>query len=256
MTRTCGSPKGDIHYGGWRSVEKELSIWQEDNAFEMMMDTVSGLESLYFRHSNILNTGLGGEEIIVRVGAVGLNFWDLLLVLGSLSWHAPGLEGAGVVVDVGSRAKEFRAGDYVFYIVNKAGMVTFVRIPSLRVHRLPESLNIVDAASMSVAYSTAITSILESGRLRRGEKVLIHSASGVGGQTCIIIPQQVGARIFATAVSTDKREFVPQTFGIPTTQIFSSWTPQLEDEILQAMVKRGVDAIFNFLSGWPTATKL
>ena len=219
-------------------MEKEQNIWQEDNAFEMMMDTVGGLESLYFQHSNILNTELGGEEIIVRVGAVGLNFWDLLLVLGSLPWHAPGLEGAGVVVGVGSRAKELRAGDYVFYIVNEAGMVIFVRIPSLRARRLLEGLNIVDAASMSVAYSTAITSILESGRLWRGEKVFIHSALGVGGQTCIMIAQQVGAQVFATAGSTGKRTLllIPLAFrrlrsfavGLPGSRLrfYRQWTSE------------------------------
>lgn len=107
----------------------------------------------------------------------------------------------------------------------------------------------VDTASMPVAYSTAIISIIEIGRLRRGETVLIHNASGAVGQACIMIVQQVGARIFATAGSANKREFIAQTFGIPTTQIFSSRTSDFKDGILQATDNRGVDVVVNSLSG-------
>ncbi len=158
----------------------------------------------------------------------------LLLVPGSLSWHGPCLEGAGVVARVGSRVKDLQAGDHALYIFYEAGMANSVRISSLRARRLPKGLNIIDAASVPVAYSAAITNILEIGRLRRGEMVLIHTASKAVGQACIMTAQQVGARMFANAGSTDKRELVAQTFGIPTTQIFSSWTPEFKHEILHA----------------------
>lgn len=231
------------------SVKEEQNIWKGDDALEMTVDNVGSPDAVHFRHSEILKTELGDEEILVRVEAVGMNFRDLLLVLGSLPWHAPGLEGAGVVTRVGSRVRDLRVGDRIFYIVHEAGMANFVRMPSLRAHRLPEDLDMVDAASMPVAYSTAITSILEIGRLQRGESVLIHSASGAVGQACIMVAQQVGARIFATAGSAEKREFVARTFGIPTTQIFSSRTPEFKDRIEQATDNRGIDVIVNSLSG-------
>ncbi|KAL8766899.1 MAG: hypothetical protein Q9209_006447 [Squamulea sp. 1 TL-2023] len=231
------------------SVKGEQNIWQEDAAIEMTVDVVGSPDSVHFRYSDILNTELGDEEIIVRVAAVGMNFRDLLLVLGSLSWHAPGLEGAGVVACVGSRVNDMQVGNRVFYIAHEAGMANFVRMPSLRAHRIPESLNMIDAASMPVAYSTAIMSITENGRLRKGETVLIHSASGAVGQACIMVAQQMGARIFATAGSTAKREFVAQNFGIPTAQVFSSRDSEFKDGILQATKNRGIDVVVNSLSG-------
>lgn len=231
------------------SVKEEQKIWHGNDAIEMTVDAVGSPDSVYFRHSDVLDTDLGDEEIVVRVGAVGMNFRDLLLVLGSLSWHAPGLEGAGVVAHVGSRVKDLQVGDRVFYIVHEAGMANFVRIPSLRARKIPEGVDMADAASMPVAYSTAIMSIIDIGRLRRGESVLIHSASGAVGQACIMIAQQVGARIFATAGSTEKRDFVAETFGIPTDQIFSSRHPEFKDGILKATDSRGVDVVVNSLSG-------
>ncbi|KAL8673560.1 MAG: hypothetical protein Q9168_002014 [Polycauliona sp. 1 TL-2023] len=231
------------------SVKKEQSIWHQNNALEMTLDTAGSPDSLYFRHSDILATDLGAEEIIVRVEAVGLNFRDLLLVLGSLPWHAPGLEGAGVVTRVGSRVTDLHVGDHVFYIVHEAGMANFVRIPSLRAHRLPRGLNMIDAASLPIAYSTAIMSIVECGRLRKGQSILVHSATGAVGQACIMIARHIGARIFATAGSAEKREFLAQTCGVPTAQIFSSRTSEFKDEILQATDGRGVDLVINSLSG-------
>ena len=173
----------------------------------------------------------------------------LLLVPGSLSWHAPCLEGAGVVARVGSRVKDLQAGDHALYIFHEAGVANSVRIPSLRARRLPKGLKIIDAASVPVAYRTAITSILEIGRLRRRKMLVIHSASEAVEQACIMTAQQVGARMFANAGSTGERELVAQTFGIPTTQIFSSWTPEFKHEILHATDNREVDGIVNFLSG-------
>ncbi|KAL8905372.1 MAG: hypothetical protein Q9207_002683 [Kuettlingeria erythrocarpa] len=243
------APKATFIAEAGLSVKEEQKICHGDEPIEMTLDNAGSPDSVYFRHSDMLKNELGDEEIIVRVEAVGLNFRDLLLVLGSLPWHAPGLEGAGVVARVGSRVQDLQVGDRVFYIVHEAGMANFVRIPSLRAHRLPTSLDMADAASMPIAYSTAIVSILENGRLRSGESILIHSASGAVGQACIMIAQQVGARVFATAGSTEKREFVARTFGIPPSQIFSSRTSDFKDGLLQATENRGVDVVVNSLSG-------
>ncbi|KAL8945280.1 MAG: hypothetical protein Q9211_000198 [Gyalolechia sp. 1 TL-2023] len=190
------------------SVKKEQNIGLEEKAIEMTLDNVGSPNSLYFRQSDILDTELGADEVIVRVSASGVNFRDLLLVLGSLPWHAPGLEGAGVVARVGARVDDLHVGDRVFYIVHEAGMANFVRLPSSRAHRLPEGVDMVGAASLPIVYSTAIASLVKIGRLRRGQTILVHSASGAVGQACIMIAQHIGARIFATAGSAEKREFV------------------------------------------------
>ncbi|KAL8999566.1 MAG: hypothetical protein Q9169_001655 [Polycauliona sp. 2 TL-2023] len=231
------------------SVKGKQNIWHENTALEMTLDTVGSPDSLYFRRSDIMDAELGAEEIVVRVAAVGMNFRDLLLVLGSLPWHAPGLEGAGVVARVGARVNDLHDGDRVFYIIHQAGMANFVRMPSSRAHRLPEGLDMVDAASLPIAYSTAIVSMIEIGRLRKGQTVLIHSASGAVGQACIMIAQHIGAHVFATAGSVEKRSFLARTFGIPTAQILSSRSSEFTDVIMQATDGRGVHLIINSLSG-------
>ncbi len=231
------------------TVMREQNIGTDEDAIEMTLDAVGSLDSLYFRGTDVLSTELGADEIIVRVAAVGVNFRDLLLVLGSLPWHALGFEGAGVVARVGTNVKDLHVGDRVFYVISLGGMANFVRISSMRAHRIPDSLAMVDAASLLIIFSTAIMSVIEIGRLRKGQTVLVHSASGAVGQACIMLAQQIGARIFATAGSTEKREFVAKTYGIATTDIFSSRNSDFKQRILQATDREGVDLAVNSLSG-------
>nr|POF16687.1 highly reducing polyketide synthase azab [Quercus suber] len=231
------------------TVMMEQNISHDENAIEMTLDVVGSPDSLYLRGSDVLSTELGADEVIVRVAAVGINFRDLLLVLGSLPWHALGFEGAGVVTRTGTNVSDLHVGDRVFYVISEGGMANFVRISSVRAHKIPDGLAMVDAASLPIVFSTAIMSIIEIGRLREGQTVLIHSASGAVGQACIMIAKHIGARIFATAGSTEKREFVAKTYGIATANIFSSRNSDFKHRILQATDGQGVDLAVNSLSG-------
>lgn len=231
-------------------VRKVQNIWQGDESLEMTVDTAGSPDSIYFRKNDVKKDPLGDDEVLIRVEAVGINFRDLLLVLGSIPWTRPGFEGAGVVVQTGSGVTNLQPGDRVFYGALAGGAFsTYTRIPSWRGCRIPDDMSTVDAASISVAYCTAIFAIMRIGRLRSGETVLIHAASGAVGQACIVLAQHIGARIFATAGSAAKRQFLHETFGIPAEDIFSSRTAEFRESILCATDGNGVDVIVNSLSG-------
>lgn len=231
-------------------IKSEQKVWQENRTLEMTIDAVGSPDSICFKQSHASEpASLGEDEIIVEVEAAGVNFIDLLLVLGSLPWSTPGLEGAGVVTHCGSRVSDLQVGDRVFYAVEKAGMATSVMMPSKCAHRIPAGLDAASAASMPIAYSTAILSLVEVGRLQKGDSVLIHSASGAAGQACVQIAQDIGAQVFVTAGTPEKREFLAHTYGIPPSQMFSSRTSEFKQGILQATGNRGVDVVVNCLSG-------
>ncbi|KAK8005776.1 hypothetical protein PG990_011813 [Apiospora arundinis] len=239
------------------SVKEEQSIWSgtaDDGygqALEMTVDTVGSPDSIYFRDNTeaVFGQPLTGDEVIIQVNAIGVNFRDLLLVLGSLPWHAPGFDGAGVVVRAGPGVKDLHVGDRVFYTVPKAGMTNYLRTSSSQVHGLPDGLDMTDAASMPLAYCTALLSIVDTARLQKGESILIHAATGALGQACIMLAQHLGAEVYATAGTPEKREFLTSTFGIPPDHIFSSRTPEFRAGLLLATDNRGVDVIVNSLSG-------
>lgn len=231
-------------------VKSEQKVWQDNRTLEMTIDEVGSPQSIYFKQSRAAGpASLGEDEVIVEVEAAGVNFMDLLLVLGSLPWSPPGLEGAGIVSYRGSRVSDLQVGDRVFYAVDKAGMATSVTMPSKCAHRIPAGLDAASAASMPIAYSTAIRTLIEVGKLQKGDSVLIHSASGAAGQACVQIAQDIGSEIFVTAGTPEKREFLAQTYRIPPDRIFSSRTSEFKQGILQATENRGVDVVVNCLSG-------
>ncbi|KAJ5101975.1 polyketide synthase, partial [Penicillium alfredii] len=209
-------------------LQKIQNIWKDNAALELTVSAAGSPDSIYFRRTKILEESLGDEEVLIRVEAAGMNFRDLLLILGSIPWGPPGFEGAGVIVRTGSRVTDLKSGDRVFFGALGGGSYsTFVRKHSLDICKIPDDISTADAASISVAYSTAVMTLLRIARLRKGESVLIHAASG----------------------ASDKREFLQESFSIPKEHIFSSRTPEFRDGILCATDGKGVDVIVNSLAG-------
>ncbi|KAK8074290.1 hypothetical protein PG994_005189 [Apiospora phragmitis] len=125
------------------SVKEEQSIRSADEqVLEMTVDAVGSPDSIFFRDTtkDVFEQPLSGDEVIIQVGAIGVSFRDLLLVLGPLPWHPPGMEGAGVVVRAGPDASDLQIGDRVFYTITQAGMTNYVRT------RCPQSVLIHAAA--------------------------------------------------------------------------------------------------------------
>lgn len=232
------------------STKKEQELWQDDVSFELTVDSAGSPDSIYFKRTDALQRTLGDDDILIRVHASGLNFRDVLLVLGSIPWTRPGFEGSGTVVKTGSRVIDLKPGDRVFFgCLDGGSFSTYVQVPAWMACKAPAGFSDAEAAGISVAYSTAIMSLMRFGQLRKRESVLIHAASGAVGQACIVLAQHIGAEIFVTAGSPAKRDFLHEEFGIPRDHIFSSRTTEFRDGILAVTNGKGVDVIVNSLSG-------
>ncbi|KAH7318044.1 putative polyketide synthase [Stachybotrys elegans] len=252
VPRICASQSAkdifSMHAG--LSVLQEQPIVQDDAAFTLTVGSAGSLDSIYFRRTDDLERPLEEEEVMVRVEAAGINFRDVLLILGLLPWMSPGFEGAGTVMRVGSGVSDVQPGDRVLYHLNRGGgIASVVRTSSSSVHKIPEGMSSTDAATLPLAYMTAFKSIVEIGQLQPGESILIHSAAGAVGQGCIRIAQHIGATVYVTAGTPEKREFLSSTFGIPADRIFSSRTSYFRDGIWRATKGQGVDVIVNYLAG-------
>src|SRR5262249_22041367 len=156
-------------------------------------------------------------EVEIRVAAAGLNFLDVLAAMGvrpDLPAGAIQLGGecAGTIVDIGEGVEQFHVGDEVFAIgPNSFG--TFVTTPAAFVVAKPPTFATIQAAAVPIAFLTAYYALHEVARLQRGERVLIHSASGGVGIAAIQVARWLGADIYATAGNPEKRAFL-QSLGI------------------------------------------
>ncbi|KAI1483952.1 polyketide synthase dehydratase-domain-containing protein [Daldinia eschscholtzii] len=196
---------------------------------------------------------LGDDEVLIETRAVGINFRDVLFAMGILKLGTGnvslGLELAGIVRQTGAEVNGLSVGDRVMAMPPDPCGKTLVTAPASLVAKIPDDLTFEDAASMPVCYTTVIESLLNIGRLEKGQSVLIHSAAGGVGHAAIQICQMVGAEIFATVGSKEKIEHLVKKFGIPANRIFHSRDDSFVNDLLRETNGRGADLVLNSLSG-------
>jgi phthiocerol/phenolphthiocerol synthesis type-I polyketide synthase C len=192
----------------------------------------------------------GAGEVEIEVQAAGLNFLDVLSAMGlqpggSEGTIQPGGECAGVVSAVGDGVHDLRVGDAVMAVA-PASFARFVIAHQNFVVRKPDALSYEQAATIPIAFLTTYYALHELGRMRRGDRVLIHSASGGTGLAAVQLAQRAGAEIFATAGSEEKRDLL-RSLGIP--HVMDSRSLAFADEVAAITGGRGVDLILNSLAG-------
>ena len=188
-------------------------------------------------------------EVEIEVSVAGLNFKEVLAAAGLIPSPAPsfnfGLECAGKIVALGEGVEDLAIGDEVIAF-GSACFSRFITTPSNLVAPKPAHLSLQEAATLPIAFTTAYYALTKMGRLSKGEKVLVHAAAGGVGMAAVQIAQWVGAEIFATAGSPEKRQFL-RSLGIE--HVMDSRSVAFADEVMQQTNGKGVDVVLNSLSG-------
>ena len=197
---------------------------------------------------------LAPDEVEARVMATGLNFRDVMLTMGLLPDEAVengfagpslGLEFAGVVTRVGHAVADLQPGDTVVGFA-PACFASHVVTPKHAVVRIPETWNYEAAATIPTVFFTAWYALNYLARLQPHETVLIHGAAGGVGIAAIQIAHHLGAKVFATAGSEEKRDFL-RLMGVE--HVFDSRSLSFADDVLAATGGAGVDVALNSLAG-------
>ena len=199
------------------------------------------------RYVDVERTEPAENEVEINVMAAGLNFRDVMNALNLYPGDAGKLGGecAGIVTKVGSNVKDYKVGDKVFGIA-PGSFAKYVVTRASLIGKIPENLTFEESSTIPITFLTAYYALVKLANVKKGDKVLIHAASGGVGQAAIQICKMVGAEIFATAGSDEKRQFLRE-LGI--THIMNSRTTDFADEILQITNGKGVDIVLNSLSG-------
>ncbi|BCB82740.1 hypothetical protein Psuf_000530 [Phytohabitans suffuscus] len=190
---------------------------------------------------------LAPGQVRVAVHAAGLNFRDVLVSLGALPGHTGlGGEGAGVVLDVGEAVTQLAVGDRVFGMF--PGAFGPVAVTDGRwLARMPAGWSFVQAAAVPVAFLTAWYGLSDLAGLRRGQRLLIHAATGGVGLAAVQIARHLGAEIFATA-SAAKHDTL-RSLGIDEAHRASSRDLTFETVLRPATEGRGMDVVLDCLAG-------
>ncbi len=194
---------------------------------------------------------VGADDVRVAVSAVGLNFRDIMAATGLLPEEAEtepayrnlGLEYGGTVVEVGSAVSSLVPGDRVMGM-GKRCLQAYTNQPAAILSKIPDTLDLSEAATIPSAFATAHYALNHVGRLAKGEYVLIHAATGGVGLAAIQLAKRAGAEIIATVGSPHKREHL-ENLGIK--HILNSRSLDFADRVLEITNGQGVDVILNSL---------
>jgi len=192
----------------------------------------------------------GPSEVEIEIHAAALNFRDVMKLLGIYPFESDrdifiGDECSGRIVGVGKGVSNFKVGDQV--IACGAGcFASHLTIPAAFVLPKPPRLTCEQAATIPVAFMTAWYALHNLGKIKRGEKILIHAATGGVGLAAIQIAKLAGAEIFATAGSKQKRAWLR---GLGIRHVMDSRTSAFAEEVRRITRGAGVDLVLNSLAG-------
>ena len=192
---------------------------------------------------------LKAGEVLIRVEAAGLNRPDIMQREGKYppppgASDVPGLEVAGTIVDANGDPR-WKDGDRVCALVAGGGYAEYCAAPGPQCLPIPSGMDAVAAAAIPETYFTVWTNLFQRGRLRAGERVLVHGGTSGIGSTAIQLARAFGATVYATAGSHDKCNACR---GLGATAAINYKTHDFVAE-LRALTGGGVDVVLDIIGG-------
>lgn len=191
----------------------------------------------------------GPGDVLIDVAAAGVNRADLLQRQGHYPpppgappW--PGLEVSGTVAALGTGVSGWAVGMPVCALLSGGGYAEQVTAPAGQLLPVPPGLDLVDAAALPEAICTAWSNLVDVGRLRAGEWVLVHGGSGGVGSVAIQLAVALGARVAATAGGPGR---TARCAGLGAEVVIDHRIESFTRAVLDATGGRGVDVVLDIL---------
>ncbi|KAK9851186.1 ketoacyl-synt-domain-containing protein [Penicillium brevicompactum] len=236
---------GQVHVSrvNWRSLREQMEETPDsDTPRRLSVRRYGLLDSLFWEASVNSEAPLGPTELELDVHCVGLNFRDLMIALGVMGESSQsGIEASATVRRVGAKVTRFEPGNRVV-VCNKGLFRTRARADEHECIEIPPGLSLQDAATIPAVYATAFYSLITIGQLQSNQ------ARGVG-LAAVQVCQEIGATIYATAGSPEKRGYLHAEYGIPMENIFSSRDDSFHPGVMKRTGGAGVNLVLNSLAG-------
>ncbi|CAG9857586.1 unnamed protein product [Phyllotreta striolata] len=195
-----------------------------------------------------LNAPLKADETLVRINYSSINFKDIMTATAKLNLDSvrtdrfqdtiEGFEFSGVD-QKGRRVMGLKMG----------GLSNMVAADVHFTFPVPDDWTLKEAASVPSVYSTVVFAVFMSGRMQKGDSILIHSGSGGVGQAAIHLCLRYGCEVFTTCGTAEKKEFLLKKFpGLKRSHVGNSRDTTFERMVLRETDGKGVDLVINSLS--------
>ncbi|HEY3559557.1 MAG TPA: zinc-binding alcohol dehydrogenase family protein [Kribbella sp.] len=189
----------------------------------------------------------GTSQITIDVEYAGVNFKDVMSRRGDPgyvdSWpYVPGLEVAGRVLALGNGVQGFRVGDRVLALTNAGGLAEVALAEAQLTAAVPHGVDLADAAMVPGVLTTAELLLYDLARVRTGDAIVVHSASGAVGAAIAQLSRLHGEIDLIGAVGAANRAEAAERVGYKTVVVRG---PGLADHVRRHRDGRGVDVVLD-----------
>lgn len=215
----------------------------------MILKAFGGVENFAVEEVAVPTAGKG--EVLIEVKAIGIDPIDIKSRKGEgmtayLEKENPmilGWDVSGVVTRTGEGVTDFREGDEMFGTINFPGpgstYARFAKAPASQLARKPDTLSHAEAAAATQSPLTAWQALVDTGHIKKGDRVLIHGSAGGVGNYAVQIAKQTGCYVIATASGADA-DFVK---SLGADEVIDYKTQQFED------IARDIDFVLDTVGG-------
>jgi NADPH2:quinone reductase len=193
----------------------------------------------------------GPGQVVAKVAAAGLNFFDTLIIAGKYQVKppfpfSPGGEFGGTVESVGAGVTALRPGDRVMGYTNFGAAAERVAVNADHLVKLPADFDFDRAAALTVIYGTAYHALKHRAQIKAGETLAVLGASGGVGLATVELGRQMGARVIACA-STDEKVAFARDHGAHEGVNYAK--ENLREALRRLGGERGIDVVFAPVGG-------
>ncbi|WP_163102036.1 quinone oxidoreductase family protein [Peribacillus alkalitolerans] len=191
------------------------------------------------------------HQVLIKVAATSVNFADIKTRHGKKGAgklpYIPGLDVAGIVVEVGNEVTEFQVGQRVVAFPSQGSYAEYVVADEVLTYVLPDGIDFETAAASPIVAFLSHKLIVDVARLQKGEKVVIHAAAGGVGTTLIQLAKLMGAGMVIGTVGSPEKKEVALEAGADHVLLYT-------DEVFSYQVHeitggKGADVVFDSISG-------
>jgi NADPH:quinone reductase-like Zn-dependent oxidoreductase len=230
-----------------QGMQHEMRAFGSHAALKLSIETPGLLDTLQFEEDQAVATPLLAHEIEVKPEYCGLNFMDCLVALGRVPQASLGVECAGIVLRAGDDS-DLLQGDRVMLCASGT-IKSVVRCHYRTAIRIPNNMPLQEAAALPATTATVYQALYNVAHLQAGETILIHAGAGATGQMAIQFAAVLGAVVYVTVGSDEKKQLILDQYQISKDHIFYSRNAEFADGIRRITDGRGVDVVLNSLAG-------
>jgi NADPH:quinone reductase len=203
------------------------------------------------RLEEVASKTAGPGEVVVRIHACGINFFDGLAAEGKYQAKpafpfTPGAEAAGIITEVGAGVTALKIGMRVMAFTGFGGYADEVVAEAWRVFPLPDTVDFVTAAGFLITYATSHHALTDRAALGSGETLLVLGAAGGVGLAAVELGNLMGARVIAAA-STDEKLDLCRAHGAK--DVINYARDDLRQQIKALTNGTGVDVVYDPVGG-------